>query len=318
MQRIIHRLILRAKGMNPTVSVLDVLTLHRVLARPDPLIPSWPTADEFRKMIRHLKGISKLVSLSEGLDLVLNKQTPGFYSAITFDDGYSDNFEIASKVLAQEGARATFFVATDYVEGSMMFNDLIRESIRVSNQESIKVDQLGQTLLPIRSISEKLQTIRSINQWLKYTHPNQRDIEAQKIARQLGFNVSGNMMMTNAQLILLANAGFEIGSHTNRHLIATTVSHDEFASDVTLSKVRLESAIQKNVDLFAFPNGKAQKDFNASYSQVIKDCGFKAAFSSEQKIIFPESDRFALPRFTPWSRSDFVRTLQIATALNSR
>ncbi|MCK7493591.1 MAG: polysaccharide deacetylase family protein [Comamonadaceae bacterium] len=45
--------------------------------------------------------------------------------AITFDDGYADNHDVALPILRRHGLNATFFVATGFLDGGIMWNDVL-------------------------------------------------------------------------------------------------------------------------------------------------------------------------------------------------
>jgi len=69
--------------------------------------------EQFDQQIAFLKANYTIIGLRDLLDGSLNTQkTP---VAITFDDGYLDNYENAFPILAKYGASATFFVSTDHI-----------------------------------------------------------------------------------------------------------------------------------------------------------------------------------------------------------
>ena len=53
---------------------------------------------------------------------------PPAAAAITFDDGYRDNLEIAAPILKRRGLPATLFVASGFIDGGIMFNDMVIEA----------------------------------------------------------------------------------------------------------------------------------------------------------------------------------------------
>jgi peptidoglycan/xylan/chitin deacetylase (PgdA/CDA1 family) len=66
-------------------------------------------------------------------------------AAITFDDGYADNFTRALPLLREQGLPATFFVATGFLDGGRMWNDTISEAIRRCNEDVVDLSAIGLT-----------------------------------------------------------------------------------------------------------------------------------------------------------------------------
>ena len=63
--------------------------------------------------------------------------------AITFDDGYEDNERIAAPILSKLGMPATFFIASDYLDGGRMFNDLIVAAFAGCKRSSLDLSDVG-------------------------------------------------------------------------------------------------------------------------------------------------------------------------------
>ena len=55
--------------------------------------------------------------------------------------------------------------------------------------------------------------------------------------------------------------------------------------------------------MFAYPNGRWDKDFDQRHRDMVEMCGFDAAFSTEPGVCKASSDPWNLPRFTPWDRT---------------
>lgn len=69
----------------------------------------------YRSQCRFLAKYFDVVTLHELLDLIKNKKSLDGKAAITFDDGYKNNNEIAADVLVEYALPATFFVATRFI-----------------------------------------------------------------------------------------------------------------------------------------------------------------------------------------------------------
>lgn len=310
-------LIFGANRVSQEQSALVVLTYHRVLEKKDPLVPDWPCAKEFAAELAMLSSVSKLQSLDCALDSVINKGEPGLHSAITFDDGYRDNLEVAVPVLRNAKATATVFVSSGYSDGQVMFNDVVRESIRYSKKSFVELAPLLDLRLPIETIEQKRSAIRVINQKLKYLSPVKRDQIALDFNRALGSPPVSGLMLNELQLAGLCRSGIEVGCHTHQHVIATTLSSQQFYENVRTSKKILQSIAQRDVRFFAFPNGKSTKDFSVEHAGVVKDLGFKAMFSTDQQALLAHHTNIVLPRFSPWAHSRIGRFVQIARSVKS-
>ncbi len=63
---------------------------------------------------------------------------------------------------------------------------------------------------------------------------------------------------------------------------------------------------------FAYPNGKPDRDYLQDQVQIIKECGYLAAISTQVGLADKQNDRWQLRRFTPWDTSPDRFMLRIA------
>ncbi len=63
--------------------------------------------------------------------------------SITFDDGYADNHDIALPILTRRGIPATVFIATAFLNGGMMWNDTVAESLRTAPLGKLDLTEQG-------------------------------------------------------------------------------------------------------------------------------------------------------------------------------
>lgn len=96
---------------------LSILIFHRVLPAPDPLFPGEPDAQRFDEICRWLAKWFRVLDLNDALAGLRRGDLPARAAAITFDDGYADNSDVAVPILQRHGLTATFFIATGYVDG---------------------------------------------------------------------------------------------------------------------------------------------------------------------------------------------------------
>jgi peptidoglycan/xylan/chitin deacetylase (PgdA/CDA1 family) len=115
------------------------LFYHRVA---DTNLTPWTISNQdFRKHIQYLKNNFDIVSLDK-LQAQTNSPTSRkMMVAITFDDGYADNFDQAIPMLLQEGIPFTYFVSSDYILSQKGFpHDLkLGLNLRPNTPEQIRL-----------------------------------------------------------------------------------------------------------------------------------------------------------------------------------
>jgi peptidoglycan/xylan/chitin deacetylase (PgdA/CDA1 family) len=126
----------------PAVAV----AFHRVEENPEDDLSVSPQT--FRALCRHWKQYYEITSLGELVRFAeerpterKDETTPKL--AITFDDGYRDNAEIAAPILAELGLPATFFVTTGFVGTGKVFEwDRRKHARKHPNMSWAEVEKL--------------------------------------------------------------------------------------------------------------------------------------------------------------------------------
>ena len=134
-----------AWGASASGGRLVALFYHRVLAAPDPMLPTEPDARIFDAQMQALGGMFNVLPMDEAVARLAEGRLPPRAACITFDDGYRDNLQIAAPILPPHGMTATFFVASGFLDGGRMFNDTVRESVRrlASGEHDLSWLELG-------------------------------------------------------------------------------------------------------------------------------------------------------------------------------
>ena len=285
-------------------AALSILIYHRVLARSDPLFPGEVDAVLFERQLRLLKRFYTPMPLADAVQRLQDGSLPPRAACITFDDGYADNAQVALPLLRRHGMHATFFIATGYLDGGQMWNDTVIEAVRQAAGPVLDLQEDGLGTLPVATLAQRQTAIATLLGLLKYLPSARRQQLAMRIRRQAGATAGPHAMLSTAQLRLLHAAGMEIGAHTASHPILSTLPDHVARQDIADGKQQLESLIQAPVSLFAYPNGKAGRDYGAPHVAMVRSLGFKAAVATDWGVARPgaELDLLQLPRFTPWDR----------------
>ncbi len=285
-------------------ATLSILIYHRVLARPDPLFPGEVDAALFERQLRLVKSFYAPLPLSEAVQRLQDGSLPPRAACITFDDGYADNAQVALPLLQRHGLHATFFIATGYLDGGQMWNDTVIEAVRQAPGPQLDLREHGLDCLPVASLAQRQAAIAALLGRLKYLPFAQRQQLALQIRRQAGAAAGPPAMLSTVQLRQLQAAGMGLGAHTASHPILSTLPDHAAQRDIADGKHRLEDLIQAPVTLFAYPNGKAGRDYGAPHVAMVQKLGFQAAVATDWGVARPGAglDLLQLPRFTPWDR----------------
>ena len=277
------------------------------------------SADRFEQQLKVLQQKMNIVSLQELID---TSHLSGNMAAITFDDGYIDNFEIAKPILEQYQTPATFFITSkqtekeqfywwDVLENCILFAEKLPHVFELfENDFPLKFfleneTQLSEQLIKIhrswKACSEPPHTLRSklfysLWQFLKALPHVQQQQRLKEIVSWAGtpkFIAADYRTMSNTELGELAgNSLFTIGAHTVTH--PALGQHDAaFQKNEMMENRRfLQQIINKEVNLLAYPYG----NYNSDTLMLAWELGFKAAFTTEEKV-FDISKIYRLGRF---------------------
>ncbi len=279
----------------------QILIFHRVPLSRDSLMPGEPHQGEFASLMGALKRRFSVLPLPEALDRLAANELPPASLSITFDDGYADNATVAAPILSDLGLSATFFIATGFLDGGRMWNDTVIETVRRHHAGMLDLRPIGLGEHTVNDATRR-QVVETVITAIKHRPAVERAELVAAIAQHAG-DLPDDLMMTGAQVRALAAAGMTIGGHTVNHPILTRISDEEARQEIKGGKQTLEDLIEAPVDLFAYPNGKPGQDYGPAHVTMVRELGFGAAVSTSPGVSRGDTDRYQLPRFTPWDRS---------------
>ncbi len=282
---------------------LTILIYHRVLAQPDPLCPGEVDAATFRWQMKLLASHCHPLPLSEAAARLATGSLPPRAVCVTFDDGYANNAQIALPILRETGVPATCFVASGYLNGGRMWNDTIIETLRRLPSGRLDASELGLGCFELQGPETRVAAIAQLIRALKYRPGSERESLAAALAGRADASLPDDLMMTDEQVRAVHGAGMEIGGHTVKHPILARVDDATARSEITEGKAYLEALIGDRLRVFAYPNGRPGQDYLPQHVAMVREAGFEAAVSTTMGTAACQSDRWQLPRFTPWDRS---------------
>ncbi|WP_326539100.1 polysaccharide deacetylase family protein [Pseudorhodoferax sp.] len=282
---------------------LTVLIFHRVHGQLDPLFPGEPDRERFDQILGWLRRWYRVLPLADAIRLLRDGALPPGTAAITFDDGYADNATHALPILQRHGLTATFFITTDFLNGGRMWNDSVVEAVRGCRHEALDLREYGLGQYALSDLVSRQQAIGELLKRIKYLEPTERQHAVANVVQASDAHMPDDLMLTTEQLHALRCAGMGIGAHTCTHPILARLGDATALHEIAEGRSRLEQLLQQRVGLFAYPNGKPDRDYKRVHVEQVRSLGFDAAVSTAPGAANRDTDTFQLPRFTPWDRT---------------
>jgi len=292
-------------------SKLLILTYHGICENPNKLRSWQHSARDFERHMSVLSRFCNVLTVSEGARLLHSGELPSRSVCISFDDGYRNNRVVALPILQRYGLRATFFVATGFLDGGLMWNDAIIEAIQRASVDFIDLRDHGLGSWAIRSASERQGAVNELINALKYRSVDERKALVTRLVERAGAILPNNLMLSSGEVRELFRAGMEIGAHTVNHPILTQTAPDAAEREIEASKSTLEDITGASVNSFAYPNGRPGIDFDDSHRALVRKLGFGCAVSTLPGVATREDDVFALRRLAPWDTRSSVFALRL-------
>lgn len=259
---------------------VNVLMYHRVAKEPYDAYGIVVSPEHFAEQMAYLAENFPVVRTEDDWSHI---QEPSV--AVTFDDGYADNFHNALPVLEKYGIPATFFVSTEHLGINELFWwDLLEGLFRACRRGTV---HLGNQKFDRKNLQDAHSFLRGLL-------PDERSIllsEAVKY-QDLPGDVRGRRALSLEELQQLSKSPLvTIGAHTVTH---SSLSHEPESlqrQEIATSKARLEELIGKDVHVLSYPFG----DYNDETMAILNECGIRKAFTVTSGLEFCKG-KFEIPR----------------------
>lgn len=256
-----------------------ILTFHRVLDedsnQKSSSLPGIIIREgTFRKLAKYLVQHCDPVNLERA---VPGGDRSKLRVAITFDDGWRDNYSSALPIAKSFGLPFTVFICPGLVGQN---NPFWPEQVAA--------------LLSIGKASSK--TIEEVIEGLKHQSATDRDAyleSLRKASSQSYRRVSEiDQLLSWGEIKKMRAAGVTFGSHTQTHQILTTIPKKSAATELRQSKSAIEAEIGEPCTTFAYPNGNCSPETR----QWVADAGYQRAVTTNRGAWTAECDPLSLPR----------------------
>lgn len=255
---------------------VTVLMYHRISKEIDNIDLS--KKKKFEEQMGHLSENYNVITFDKLVDCYkTKKKIPRNSVIITFDDGYKDNYEIAYPILKKYKLPATIFLTTGHINNNELFWwDKIAYIINKTKIKKFTLKEIGTF-----SLVNKERVIREIQEKFKKVDEGKKDYLIDKIAKKLRVNIpkKGNTFLSWNNVREMSKNNISFGAHTVTHPILTRISLKQAKDEIMNSKKKIENEINKQVSVFAYPNG-TMEDMSGGIDEFLKENGFFFANST--------------------------------------
>jgi len=253
---------------------LLVLMYHRILPAGDERAQieepgMFVTPESFRLHVNILSQYFDIIDLSEWSGFKRSYQQGSRRAcAITFDDGWADNYEFAFPVLQESGIPATIFLVSDMIGTDQAFwpERLARIVTSIAQNMPARWSHPDLDWLKMAATSYRFGTLPPTQQELTELIAHAKSLPDEEVTARLG-SITAKLDITDIQhrpsllsweqLAEMTGSGLiKAGSHTCHHIRLNESAPAEVVDrEVIDSKKLIEQHTGQSVDMFCFPNG---------------------------------------------------------------
>lgn len=221
--------------------------------------------DKFYEQIKFIKKNLNILSVSQLLDLILKKKKIKKNSVlITFDDGYENNFTMASPILEEFNVPATFYISSGLMNSTKMFwTDILEDCINRTKKSKIII-RLGKEKIKLKlnNSLEKVISLELIKKFCKACKRSEKDnivnnvIYATEVEPSEEASLNYRKLTWNQIKKMDSNKLFTIGGHSTYHDILSLQKPKLAEKDINLSLDLLEYNLEHKVLDYSYPEGQ--------------------------------------------------------------
>lgn len=229
------------------------------------LNPRHITQQNFESLLSFLSKKFDIIPLTKAFEHLKNGTKPLRKSVtISFDDGFENNLKLALPSLEKFNAPGTFFISTSIYTNPeyILWADLVDLARLFSTTMDVEIGRYTFKKAGKFGLSSE-QTASSAYDYIKGLPAKERDQVLEKLRERYAIDEKKHSipeetwkMMTGDQVRELDMSPLAyIGSHGHLHYNLGKIDLESAQNDILLSKRELESLLNRNVDMLAFPDG---------------------------------------------------------------
>lgn len=212
-------------------------------------------AGQLRQQLRYLRRVFTFVPLETIIGSLGEAKRPGQprQAAIIFDDGLRSNVEVGYPVLRSLGIPATFFVCPGLIEGrKWLWTHETRRRLTFASP-----GLRGELAAELKAPAD----MEGFVQWMKELGLAERTRVEERLRQATSSFVPGEVdreafdLAQWPELRSLDPDVITIGSHSMTHPILPRLSDPEIEGELRESRRVLEAKLDRDVELFSYPNG---------------------------------------------------------------
>ncbi|MCO6162132.1 polysaccharide deacetylase family protein [Flavobacterium sp. NRK F7] len=247
----------------------------------------------FEKIIQYLTTHFNVISLDDFYNKKFKKNTLNI--AITFDDGYANNYKYAIPILEKYEIPAHFFITTIHQNNDYLWADFIDLVSYFTSKTKIIFDGITYTKSKNDFLSNgmTLKTVLKSHSFDKIKEIYTVFEEDWKDIQQKDLNDYWQLMSLEQIQSIHKNALFSFGSHSHTHANLCTIPLDEAKKEIVISKFILEEICKTNIKTFAFPFGYYSDELLAYCTSI----GFEKILLVDYTTTYGKNNPYTQSRF---------------------
>jgi peptidoglycan/xylan/chitin deacetylase (PgdA/CDA1 family) len=240
-----------------------ILLYHAVIQKPLEVL-DWVFVGEqrFREQMLYLKRHCRVVPLRD-LPAVIHSGARPPIVALTFDDGFQNNYSVAFPILQELGLPATIFLATDLVDSDdTVWFCRINDALSRTSKKKLEWDGETYDLSTPRARAEAHALLQLSTKKLQHLEVLDRTA---RLSAALGDRATRSIprgspyrMLESHEIREMTDSGLiEFGAHGCSHAILSGLSEPARKHEIVASIAAVERLTRSPCKLFAYPNGRA-------------------------------------------------------------
>ncbi|RHX78288.1 polysaccharide deacetylase family protein [Leptospira yasudae] len=287
---------------------LTILLYHGVTADDSYGIENYSgkhiSSSTFRKQMEYISQHCNVLSMDEVCNIYNSGMDyPPDSVAVTFDDGFRNNYTVAAPILSEYGIYTTFYITAGIVNTDIMFwVDTLEDCINLCSKSFIKIDLDKPVLFQLLSFEERKEALVEIKKYCKSVHAKRKDEVVEQVILETEVMPSVSHAKNYEKLswqelkALSANPLFIVGGHSMYHDILSSLKPEEkLRKDISLSIDLLEYNLGYRMTHYAYPEGQ-YSHYNETVIRILKEKGIVCCPSAVHGTNDKNIDMFNLKR----------------------